>query len=556
MKKYELTSDTKETDYGTVYRIRALKAFGDVKAGDYGGWVSGEHKLLTLGEGNIFQIRRQINDVDDLTAQIEELDAQTGNYSGIIAELNAEYDRLGDELTHITAEQGVYQAKLNDIAAAQERVRDQIKDQYSPLISGTEELVASMKDLDAELTKQQGGFAQTRSEAEAQSWEIKNLAAQTQLLAEQSTRTAAEEQELAGNISALNRLVPELNLSWDKQTESLSRTREEMLGFGDAQAAALTYTEGQKALTEIIENQTKAQLAYNQAVELRAGLEGQRADILARMSALENEHGAVVSENINEYSALADQYIATTFAIDELGTQMEAAAAQESAFAEQRQGMSATVAEAWDTIQDAERNGIYVLEESVKRQDELAKEQEKITAEKVAAITKAEEQLAADMQKAFDRYSKYTLDGLSRIKEGSSVSMSEMIGNMKANQASIDAWMNDLQKIADRGADVDFLKMLRDMGPEQAKLIDEIANSSESKFTNLQPASAARRVNRFGTLGVQRRAEATYPARHARRLSNGAMHPLTRVHRAGLVGRSRVSVHVLRSAVYLADRER
>jgi carbonic anhydrase/acetyltransferase-like protein (isoleucine patch superfamily) len=51
MKKYELTSWTKTIEYGAVlYRIRALKAFGDVKAGDYGGWVSGEYNLSQDGE--------------------------------------------------------------------------------------------------------------------------------------------------------------------------------------------------------------------------------------------------------------------------------------------------------------------------------------------------------------------------------------------------------------------------------------------------------------------------------------------------------------------------
>jgi carbonic anhydrase/acetyltransferase-like protein (isoleucine patch superfamily) len=51
MKKYELTSETKAIEYGAVrYRIRALKGFRDVKAGDYGGWISGEYNLSQYGE--------------------------------------------------------------------------------------------------------------------------------------------------------------------------------------------------------------------------------------------------------------------------------------------------------------------------------------------------------------------------------------------------------------------------------------------------------------------------------------------------------------------------
>lgn len=44
-KKYMLTNYTKEYDGQTLYRIRALKDFGGVKAGEIGGYVAGEHNL-------------------------------------------------------------------------------------------------------------------------------------------------------------------------------------------------------------------------------------------------------------------------------------------------------------------------------------------------------------------------------------------------------------------------------------------------------------------------------------------------------------------------------
>ena len=48
-KKYELTNETKEF-YGMVlHRIRALKDFGRVRAGDLGGWVEKEDNLSQLG---------------------------------------------------------------------------------------------------------------------------------------------------------------------------------------------------------------------------------------------------------------------------------------------------------------------------------------------------------------------------------------------------------------------------------------------------------------------------------------------------------------------------
>ena len=45
MKKYEFTGETKEFNDATLHRIRALKDFGYVEAGDLGGWIEKEENL-------------------------------------------------------------------------------------------------------------------------------------------------------------------------------------------------------------------------------------------------------------------------------------------------------------------------------------------------------------------------------------------------------------------------------------------------------------------------------------------------------------------------------
>ena len=48
-RKYELTNISMEFGIKTLYRIRALKDFSDVKKGDLGGWVSSENNLSQEG---------------------------------------------------------------------------------------------------------------------------------------------------------------------------------------------------------------------------------------------------------------------------------------------------------------------------------------------------------------------------------------------------------------------------------------------------------------------------------------------------------------------------
>ena len=45
-KKYELTDETMEWEGHTLHRIKALRDFNNVKAGDLGGWVESEDNLF------------------------------------------------------------------------------------------------------------------------------------------------------------------------------------------------------------------------------------------------------------------------------------------------------------------------------------------------------------------------------------------------------------------------------------------------------------------------------------------------------------------------------
>ena len=47
MKKYELTSEVIEYKGHTLHRIKALKNFGSVKEGQFGGWIENEKKSFS-----------------------------------------------------------------------------------------------------------------------------------------------------------------------------------------------------------------------------------------------------------------------------------------------------------------------------------------------------------------------------------------------------------------------------------------------------------------------------------------------------------------------------
>ena len=54
MKKFELTDETKLCFGRTLFRIRALVAFGDVAAGELGGWIEKESNLSQDGNAWVY----------------------------------------------------------------------------------------------------------------------------------------------------------------------------------------------------------------------------------------------------------------------------------------------------------------------------------------------------------------------------------------------------------------------------------------------------------------------------------------------------------------------
>ena len=63
-KKYELTSETRVTYGKTLYRIRALVAFWDVKAGELGGWVEKETNLSQSGNAWVYDNAQVYGDAE------------------------------------------------------------------------------------------------------------------------------------------------------------------------------------------------------------------------------------------------------------------------------------------------------------------------------------------------------------------------------------------------------------------------------------------------------------------------------------------------------------
>lgn len=108
-KKYQLTNETRNYYGITLYRIQALKDFGDVKAGDKGGWVESKNNLSHYGDCWVYD-----DSVASGSSRISE-DAKIMNSSEICDFACVRGDAVIDQGSTISGEAFILDAKVSNM---------------------------------------------------------------------------------------------------------------------------------------------------------------------------------------------------------------------------------------------------------------------------------------------------------------------------------------------------------------------------------------------------------------------------------------------------------
>lgn len=207
--------------------------------------------------------------------------------------------------------------------------------------SSARELTASMEESRKSMEEQQAASAAQRQDTEA-------LTAQLEELAGKEHRTAAEKEQLLEITRQLNEAIPELGLSYDKLTDSLNMTTDQVLALARAQADA---QERQELAQAIVQNE-KDQAAAVQALEkaqdrLTAAIERRNAAIESgNYDSLGAEHAIELANGVSQ----AEKEVAD---LEEALAQSQAQAAEMKAKLDELTGSSEETAGAMDELTGA-----------------------------------------------------------------------------------------------------------------------------------------------------------------------------------------------------------
>ena len=307
------------------------------------------------------------------------------------------------------------------------------------LTGDTEKLKEKNEELRKSMADSAAAFDGNKQKMDVQAGAAEKLADRVFDLAEKENKSAEEKAQLARMVEELNKTMPGLNLLYDEESGLLNMNRDAVMKLIEAKKEEMM----QQAMAERAVELLKEQL----------DLEHQREQVLKQIADWENagnvkekDRQKAIEELRGEYENLGVQIEETEGAVDALmDSMMESSAKQAEAVNASTEGMSADFAEYQQSVEDA-----------AKAQEDAAKREE--------AALKEREQKLADYKKA-------ATDMFNSIERESKVSVEDMIGNLKNNQAAVAEWSEGLETLAKRGVDQGILEELRKGGPQAAGIL-------------------------------------------------------------------------------------
>lgn len=136
----------------------------------------------------------------------------------------------------------------------------------SPFTESLANIETANTNLATAIANTRKAYEDTTSSTEANAAAAKGLYDHLQDLIEAYDGTDASQAEIEASVKSLNQLVPGLGLSWDKVTNSLSLTNDEILANIEAMEAQAKATALQDMYVEALKNQYEAQQTLSDAI--------------------------------------------------------------------------------------------------------------------------------------------------------------------------------------------------------------------------------------------------------------------------------------------------
>ncbi|MBO0456193.1 tape measure protein [Enterococcus hulanensis] len=315
-------------------------------------------------------------------------------------------------------------------------------EEYKKLKKSQEETVNSSQKLIDQTEKHAQDRRDEITAIDGSTKSYQMLITEIETLAAKENKTTAEKNNLKKAIEELNNSMSDLNLVYDEQRDTLSeiptKITDQVKAFQELEKAQ----EAQKQMNDIIKerNDVEAKL-------MEINIEREKWNSIVSKSPVEAKKAAEAVQALDEKEAALKE--------TQLGLQREF------------QATAAIHEEAINRTSVAVEEGVFKQQVSYYALDDTQKE--------VMDSMRAEYQSLEDKAgNVFDQ-----------ITQKTTISMEQMIENMRVNQEAIASWGRNIEGLAEKHVDQGLLEQLRKMGPEGAAQAAELNTRSAEELQAL-----------------------------------------------------------------------
>lgn len=370
----------------------------------------------------------------------------------------------------------------------------EVSGKIQKIVDANSGLVESAKRTTDSVDNTISNYGNSLAEIEAKGQYAQTLADRIGKLATETGRSNEETEVMKDYITELNDLIPDLNLQYDEQTDSINMTVDAMKGYisqSQAMSEAETEAEYQKQLikekNDLMVEQLRLASEYETMQEEQSGITNGMNDTEYDQFTTMPKWMLALSGGNADAKASYDEL---SEAMIENSKQQE----ENKKAAEDVENQLEQLKEKRSEVSEATENATQKTKENTEAEQANAAEAEGqriLQEEKAAALN----QYADAVALATSNIVKSAHDQISIFGEATNLYGEELqeaknktIENMESQAESMKRWASDLETIANNGINQGILEKLANMGPQGAQLVSEFANMTAEEIEKANTA--------------------------------------------------------------------
>lgn len=339
----------------------------------------------------------------------------------------------------------------------------------------TQKLNAQLDTLEANMEDSKTAHAENMTAITNEAVATSALVSRLETLMSKTSLTAGEQAELEAIVAQLNESCEGLNLTYDAQTRTLSKTIKNVKDYTRAKYAEAKAEEYTERAIDYLGQQEEAMIAQATAAE-------KLANAKKKLGEANQAYTEAITAGGNPYTIAAEYGNDIKTATEELA----AAQAVMDKADEKVNELEQSIADNEAALEGAATAATQYMEATQNAADEA--EQFAWKGYDLTEVLKQTGISADDAAEKLDNYAGVTQNAFEKIQSSVNLTAAELTANLTANQQLMGEWSANMDTLAQRttsaGQQIDsgFMATLREMGPEAAGTVANLATASQDDF--------------------------------------------------------------------------